>query len=101
MALGDSVGVQAVNAAVAQLPGIEKFTDYERAQLTATMLQMWSQIPGDLAPVVAQMAVFNQNIVNLQATLDKITGQGVRATLSMGGTFMDFTLIPAKAAGTV
>lgn len=37
-----------------------------------------------------------QRIDNLQATLDKITGRGVRATLSMGGTFMDFTLIPAK-----
>ena len=56
MALGDQAGLAAVQALTAQLPGIEKFTDDERAALVAGIAGLLTQassfIQADLAPIV-------------------------------------------------
>jgi hypothetical protein len=101
MAIGDQAGLQAVQAAVAQLPGIEKFTDDERASLVAGMgalvAQAGSAVQADLKPLVGQLEAFNATAAALAVLLAELAARGVRVTLSVGGTYADVTLAPPKS----
>lgn len=85
MALGDQAGLQAVQTAIAQLPGIEKFTDDERAQLTAAVAKIATDsiaqaglvIQADLAPIVKQVADFNSNVATLRDLLTRVLDEGI------------------------
>lgn len=89
MALGDQAGLQAVQAIVAQLPGIEKFTDDERTQLIAGMAglltsgiaQLGSVVQANLAPAVKVGEDFNANLATLIGLLQEIRDNGVLITI--------------------
>lgn len=85
MALGDQAGLAAVQAAVAQIPGLEAFlgdkvNDLHAAlaqTLTDGISQAGSVIQADLAPVVEQLAAFNANVAALIGLIQSIKDDGI------------------------
>lgn len=86
MAFGiDQAGLPAVQAALAQLPGIEKFTDDEREKLTATVAkiasdsitQAGSVFQADLKPALEQIAAFNVIADKLVGLLARVLDDGI------------------------
>lgn len=88
MALGDQAGLQAVQTAVAQIPGLEAFLGEKvndlHAALVATLQgsinQAGAVIQADLAPAMAQLAVFNKNVADLVGLLSRLLDGGLQLT---------------------